>query len=52
MKKEQKEKIVAAAKKTFDQVEGLIVPQDAKVIVAPNGYWVQAWIEIPLDIVK
>ena len=51
MKKEQKEKVIKAAHK------GPLPPNvkiglGAKVVAAPDAYWVQAWVCVPLDAVK
>ena len=57
MKKELKEKVVKEAKKlhgsgsTVHFADGQNIAS-TKVLIAPDAYWVQAWIKVPLDDVK
>lgn len=56
MKKELKEKIMEFAREEVDIEEIkdhlLLVDDNPKIMVAPDTYWVQAWIRVPLDAVK
>lgn len=56
MKKEQREKIVKFAREEvdLDSVEDhlLLAEDNPKIMTAPDAYWVQAWIRVPLEAVK
>ena len=47
MKKEQKEQIVKAAEKRSLKYDDVTLDQEPKVMVAPDTFWVQAWVAVP-----
>ena len=45
----EKIRVIKEALKMFAGMEGFTLTDNAKVTKAPDGYWVQAWVKVPLS---